>query len=142
MRLFQSLLDLGYLTTEDLKTIKEEFEGADDNSEAAADATGHDELRDKVQDFADKWRIKREEMTENVVKLQGIIKQIVDIYNTQGFMTEVLAASIRNPLHIVRCAEAGADVCTCPLSSITGLLKHPLTDLGLAQFLKDAQSLG
>lgn len=67
-----------------------------------------------------------------------LIRQIVDIYNTQGFMTEVLAASIRNPLHIVRCAEAGADVCTCPLSSIMGLLRHPLTDLGLAQFLKDA----
>jgi transaldolase len=70
-----------------------------------------------------------------------LIEQIVNIYNSQGFMTEVLAASIRNPLHIVRCAEAGADVCTCPLSSILGLLKHPLTDLGLEQFLKDAQSL-
>jgi transaldolase len=70
-----------------------------------------------------------------------LIEQIVNVYNTQGFMTEVLAASIRNPLHIVRCAEAGADVCTCPLSSILGLLKHPLTDLGLEQFLKDAQSM-
>ncbi len=70
-----------------------------------------------------------------------LIEQIVGIYNSQGFMTEVLAASIRNPLHIVRCAEAGADVCTCPLSSILGLLKHPLTDLGLEQFLKDAQSM-
>lgn len=70
-----------------------------------------------------------------------LIEQIVGIYNAQGFMTEVLAASIRNPLHIVRCAEAGADVCTCPLSSILGLLKHPLTDLGLEQFLKDAKSL-
>lgn len=70
-----------------------------------------------------------------------LIEQIVNIYNTQGYMTEVLAASIRTPLHIVKCAEAGADIVTCPLSSITGLLKHPLTDLGLAQFLKDAQSL-
>lgn len=70
-----------------------------------------------------------------------LIEQIVDIYNSQGFMTEVLAASIRNPLHIVRCAEAGADVCTCPLSSILGLLKHPLTDIGLEQFLKDAKSV-
>ena len=70
-----------------------------------------------------------------------LIQQIVTIYNTQGFMTEVLAASIRNPLHIIKCAEAGADVCTCPLSSITGLLKHPLTDLGLAQFLKDAENM-
>lgn len=69
-----------------------------------------------------------------------LIEQIVGIYNAQGYMTEVLAASIRNPLHIVRCAEAGADVCTCPLTSILGLLKHPLTDLGLEQFLKDAKT--
>lgn len=68
-----------------------------------------------------------------------LIEEIVNIYNTQGYMTEVLAASIRNPLHIVRCADAGADVITAPLSSISGLLKHPLTDIGLAQFLKDAQ---
>jgi transaldolase len=70
-----------------------------------------------------------------------LITQIVNIYNTQGFMTEVLAASIRTPLHIVKCAEAGADVITGPLSSISGLLKHPLTDLGLAQFLKDAEAM-
>ncbi len=70
-----------------------------------------------------------------------LIEQIVDIYNAQGYMTEVLAASIRNPLHIVRCAEAGADVCTCPLDPMLGLLKHPLTDIGLEKFLKDAQSL-
>ncbi|MBS1688237.1 MAG: fructose-6-phosphate aldolase, partial [Bacteroidetes bacterium] len=70
-----------------------------------------------------------------------LIEQIVNIYNAQGFMTEVLAASIRNPLHIVRCAEAGADVCTCPLSSILGLLKHPLTDIGLQQFLADAKNM-
>ncbi len=70
-----------------------------------------------------------------------LIEQIVSIYNNQGYMTEVLAASIRSPLHIVKCAEAGADVCTCPLSSILGLLKHPLTDLGLQQFLKDAEGM-
>src|SRR5690606_33026853 len=70
-----------------------------------------------------------------------LIHQIVDIYNTQGFMTEVLAASIRTPLHIVQCAESGADVGTCPLSSILGLLKHPLTDLGLQQFLTDAAKM-
>ncbi|MEY4281130.1 MAG: hypothetical protein RLZ39_542, partial [Bacteroidota bacterium] len=63
-----------------------------------------------------------------------LIEDIVSIYNAQGYLTEVLAASIRTPLHIVKCAEAGADVCTCPLSSILGLLKHPLTDLGLQQF--------
>lgn len=72
----------------------------------------------------------------------NLIDQIVSIYNAQGFMTEVLAASIRNPLHIVRCAEAGADICTCPLDSILGLLKHPLTDIGLEKFLSDAKSLG
>ncbi|MBS1659131.1 MAG: fructose-6-phosphate aldolase [Chitinophagales bacterium] len=66
-----------------------------------------------------------------------LIEQIVHIYGNYGYKTEVLAASIRNPLHIVRCAEAGADVCTCPLSSIMGLLKHPLTDIGLQQFLED-----
>jgi len=70
-----------------------------------------------------------------------LIEQIVNIYNSQGFMTEVLAASIRNPLHIVRCAEAGADICTCPLPSILGLLNHPLTDIGLKQFLEDAKKM-
>jgi transaldolase len=70
-----------------------------------------------------------------------LIEQIVNVYNAQGYTTEVLAASIRTPLHIVQCAEAGADVITSPLAPILGLLKHPLTDLGLAQFLKDAQSM-
>ena len=68
-----------------------------------------------------------------------LISQISHIYSVQGFKTEILAASIRNALHIVRCAEAGADVCTCPLDSILGLLKHPLTDIGLAKFLEDAK---
>ena len=68
-----------------------------------------------------------------------LISQISHIYNVQGFKTEILAASIRNALHIVRCAEAGADVCTCPLDSILGLLTHPLTDIGLAKFLEDAK---
>jgi len=67
-----------------------------------------------------------------------LIEQISHIYSVQGFKTEILAASIRNPNHIIRCAEAGADVCTCPLDSILGLLKHPLTDIGLAKFLEDA----
>lgn len=66
-----------------------------------------------------------------------LIEQIVHIYGNYGYKTEVLAASIRNPLHIVKCAEAGADVCTCPLDSILGLLKHPLTDIGLEKFLAD-----
>lgn len=68
-----------------------------------------------------------------------LIRQIVQVYSIQGFRTEVLAASIRNPNHIIQCAEAGADVCTCPLDSILGLLKHPLTDIGLAKFLEDAR---
>ena len=68
-----------------------------------------------------------------------LIEQISHIYTIQGFETEILAASIRSALHIVKCAEAGADVCTCPLESILGLLKHPLTDIGLAKFLEDAK---
>jgi transaldolase len=68
-----------------------------------------------------------------------LIKQISHIYSIQGFKTEILAASIRSALHIVKCAEAGADVCTSPLDSILGLLKHPLTDIGLAKFLEDAK---
>ena len=67
-----------------------------------------------------------------------LISQLRHIFSIQGFKTEILAASIRNPNHIVKCAEAGADVCTCPLESILGLLKHPLTDIGLAKFLEDA----
>jgi transaldolase len=70
-----------------------------------------------------------------------LISQISHIYRLQQFKTEILAASIRNALHIVRCAEVGADVCTCPLDSILGLLKHPLTDIGLAKFLEDANSM-
>ncbi len=68
-----------------------------------------------------------------------LIHQIRQIFSVQGFNTEILAASIRNPNHIIKCAEAGADVCTCPLDSILGLLKHPLTDIGLAKFLEDAK---
>jgi len=70
-----------------------------------------------------------------------LIAQIANIYGIQGFETQILAASIRNPLHIIKCAEAGADVCTCPLDSILGLLKHPLTDIGLAKFLEDAKKM-
>lgn len=66
-----------------------------------------------------------------------LIRQIVHIYTNYGFETQVLAASIRHPMHIIQCAEAGADVSTCPLSVILSLLKHPLTDSGLAQFLAD-----
>jgi transaldolase len=70
-----------------------------------------------------------------------LIEQIAQIYAVQGFKSQILAASIRNPNHIIRCAEAGANVCTCPLDSILGLLKHPLTDIGLAKFLEDAKKM-
>ena len=71
----------------------------------------------------------------------ALIEQLAHIFSVQGFNTEILAASIRNPLHIVRSAEAGAHICTCPLDSIMGLLKHPLTDIGLAKFLEDAKKM-
>lgn len=70
-----------------------------------------------------------------------LIAQIANIYSIQGFKTEILAASIRSALHITKAAEAGADVCTCPLDSILGLLKHSLTDIGLAKFLEDAKKM-
>lgn len=69
-----------------------------------------------------------------------LIRQIAEIYAIQGYDTEILAASIRNSRHIVDAARSGADVVTCPLSAILGLLKHPLTDIGLEQFLKDHQN--
>jgi transaldolase len=68
-----------------------------------------------------------------------LVGQIANIYAVQGYKTEILAASIRNPNHIIRAAELGADVITSPLDSILGLLKHPLTDIGLAKFLEDAK---
>lgn len=70
-----------------------------------------------------------------------LIEQIVGVYSNYETETQVLAASIRNPLHIVKCAEAGSDVVTCPLDAILGLLKHPLTDIGLEKFLADAKKM-
>ena len=70
-----------------------------------------------------------------------LIAQIRNIFDIQGYKTEILAASIRGPLHIVKAAEFGADICTCPLESILALLKHPLTDIGLAKFLEDAKKM-
>src|SRR5690606_22855304 len=66
-----------------------------------------------------------------------LIRQIRLIYDNYGFETEILAASIRHTIHLIKCAEIGADVATCPLNVITGLLKHPLTDIGLEKFLAD-----
>jgi transaldolase len=66
-----------------------------------------------------------------------LIAEIAQIFAVQGYQTQILAASIRNPVHIVKSAEVGAHVITSPLPSILALLKHPLTDTGLAQFLAD-----
>lgn len=67
----------------------------------------------------------------------GLIRDIVEMYNYYGYNTMVLAASIRHTRHIIDCLKAGADVATCPLAAIKGLLNHPLTDSGLARFLED-----
>ncbi|MDO9184719.1 MAG: fructose-6-phosphate aldolase [Bacteroidota bacterium] len=68
-----------------------------------------------------------------------LIEDIRVIYDNYGYETQILAASVRHPMHIIECATIGADVVTCPLSVILSLLKHPLTDIGLAQFLADAK---
>ncbi|MBC9797653.1 fructose-6-phosphate aldolase [Sinomicrobium weinanense] len=67
----------------------------------------------------------------------SLISEIRQIYDNYNFSTEILAASIRHTMHVIECARIGADVMTGPLSSITGLLKHPLTDIGLEKFLAD-----
>lgn len=73
------------------------------------------------------------------VSTEGVdlIEQIRLIYDNYGYETQILAASVRHPMHIIQCAEIGADVMTGPLSAITALLNHPLTDVGLAKFLAD-----
>ncbi|GAB3745768.1 fructose-6-phosphate aldolase [Spirosoma pomorum] len=71
----------------------------------------------------------------------ALIAQIRTIYDNYKFPTQILAASVRHPMHIIQCAEIGADVMTGPLSAITALLKHPLTDSGLAKFLSDYQNV-
>ena len=67
----------------------------------------------------------------------NLIQEIRDIYDNYSFETQILAASVRHTMHVIECAKIGADVMTGPLSSIKGLLKHPLTDIGLAKFLQD-----
>jgi transaldolase len=66
-----------------------------------------------------------------------LVRQIVTVYRTYGFETKVLAASLRTPVHFLEAAMAGADVCTLPPSVLRQLIKHPLTDAGLAKFLED-----
>lgn len=69
----------------------------------------------------------------------SLIEDIRLIYDNYGYETQILAASVRHPMHIIECAKIGADVVTCPLNVIASLMKHPLTDNGLAQFLADAK---
>jgi len=70
-----------------------------------------------------------------------LVRNIVNMYAFYGFDTEVIAASIRSSIHIIKCAEAGADVVTCPLQPMLGLLEHPLTTIGLEKFLSDHKKL-
>jgi transaldolase len=67
----------------------------------------------------------------------GLIEQMVDIYENYNFLTEILVASVRHPVHVVQAARLGADICTCPAAVIEAMFKHPLTDIGLERFLKD-----
>ncbi len=67
----------------------------------------------------------------------GLIQEIVDLFSNGGYSTEVLVASVRNPIHVIEAGRMGADVVTCPPAVIDQLFKHPLTDIGLAKFLKD-----
>ncbi len=66
-----------------------------------------------------------------------LIEQVVEIFDNYEYPTEVLVASVRHPIHVVQAARLGADVCTCPTAVIEAMFKHPLTDIGLARFLKD-----
>ncbi len=67
----------------------------------------------------------------------NLIQEIVDIYENYQFATEVLVASVRHPIHVVEAARMGADICTCPAKVIEAMFRHPLTDIGLENFLKD-----
>jgi transaldolase len=67
----------------------------------------------------------------------NLIEEIVEIFDNYEFGTEVLVASVRHPIHVVKAARLGADICTCPAAVIESMFKHPLTDLGLAKFLQD-----
>jgi transaldolase len=70
-----------------------------------------------------------------------LIAEIREIYDNYDYQTQILSASVRNTMHIINCAKIGSDVMTGPLSAIKGLLKHPLTDIGLAQFVEDAKKM-
>ncbi len=70
-----------------------------------------------------------------------LVSQIVEIFANYGIATEVLAASVRHTMHLIQCAEVGADIATCPLPVIKGLVNHPLTDSGMATFIADAKKM-
>ena len=67
----------------------------------------------------------------------SVVQEIVDIFDNSGYATEVLVASVRNPIHVIDAGRMGAHVVTCPAAVIEQLFKHPLTDIGLEKFLKD-----
>ncbi|MDF2932070.1 MAG: fsa [Chryseobacterium sp.] len=71
----------------------------------------------------------------------NLIEEIRLIFDNYGYETEILAASVRHSMHIINCAKIGADIVTCPIQPILSLLKHPLTDSGLEQFIKDSQKM-
>lgn len=71
----------------------------------------------------------------------NLIEEIRLIFDNYGYETEILAASVRHSMHVINCAKIGADVVTCPIQPILSLLKHPLTDSGLEQFIKDSQKM-
>jgi transaldolase len=80
-------------------------------------------------------------LDDNATDGIALIEKIVDMFNYYDFETQVLAASIRHTMHIIQCVEVGSDVATCPLSAIVGLLRHPLTDKGLEQFILDSKKM-
>ena len=88
--------------------------------------------------FVSPFIVRLDDISEDGI---SVVAQIVKVYRTYGFKTQVLAASIRHTNHIIRCLEIGADVATCPLKAIEGLLNHPLTDKGLDIFVKDAAKM-
>ena len=112
--------------------------------------TRQDVLYELIKKYAlSEWAVLRKEELEaesNIddISVDGLnlIEEIRVIYDNYMFDTEILAASIRSPMHIINCAKIGADVITSPLPSILNLLKHPLTDSVLAQFVADSKKLG
>ena len=93
--------------------------------------------RDLTEDRIDVTLPGRSRPRGHVHPLRAIEEEIVDVFRSYQFKTEILVASVRSPMHIVSAARMGADVCTCPAAVIEQCFKHPLTDIGLEKFLKD-----